>query len=198
MSHTAEVLQLITPQEDYVQIDYTDKPEEEQKERRTKFTQLARPRFKEIIQWIAEGQTDYSIAQKIGVHYNTFSSWKTEYNELADLYARAQDARNCLTMNSAFKRANGIRVHLKKQKVLTDGSVKDYIEEQYYPPDVPAMDLYFRNNMPDYKGPKDAGTIQITQNNFQLPEAKAKVADMLQEYKGLIELGVGEFQVVED
>lgn len=165
----------IAVQGEYVSVNYSDRTEESEPERKTKYNTLLRPRFKDIIKWIAEGNNDYSIAEKIGVHYNTFSRWKKEYVEFGDLYTRAQDARNCLTMNSAFKRANGIKTVLKKQKVLSDGSVKDYMEEQYFPPDVNAMDLYFRNNMPDYKGSKSVESGNITINNFHLPQLEQEL-----------------------
>lgn len=181
----------------YIDIDYADRPEEPETERRTKYNTLLKPRLNEVIRWIAEGNNDYSIAEKIGVHYNTFSRWKKEYVELSDLYARAQDARNCLTMNSAFKRANGIKATLKKQKVLADGTVKDYLEEQYFPPDVNAMDLYFRNNMDNYKGAKSVESGNNITVNFQLPEAKAKVEQLLSEREKRKAIDITAFEVTE-
>ena len=187
----------IIVQDKYISIDYADRQEDEQPERRTKYNTLLKPRFKEVIQWIAEGQTDYSIAEKIGVHYKTFSAWKSEYKELMELYTRAQDSRNCLTMNSAFKRANGIKAVLNKQKVLSDGSVKDYKEEQYFPPDVNAMDLYFRNNMGDYKGPKSVESSNITINNFQLPQLEQELAQIAEKRKSLEALLGVDYEVIE-
>ncbi len=187
---------LIKVADHYIDIDYSDRNEEEEPERRTKYNTLLKPRFKEVVQWIAEGCNDYSIAEKIGVHYNTLSRWKGEYKEFADLYARAQDARNCLTMNSAFKRANGIKVVLKKQKVLADGSVKDYLEEQYHAPDVNAMDLYFRNNMPGYIGPKSVEITNNTTNNFQLPELEQELQQLAEKRKSLeMQLNQGVWEI---
>ena len=188
---------LINVADHYIDMDYADRPEEAEPERRTKYSTLLKPRFKEVIQWIAEGQTDYSIAQKIGVHYNTFSSWKKEYSELADLYMRAQDARNCLTMNSGFKRANGIKAVLKKQKVLANGEVKDYLEEQYFPPDVNAMDLYFRNNMPGYIQSKQADSGQNITVNFQLPQLEQDLAQIAEKRKSLEALLHKDYEVIE-
>lgn len=181
----------------YIDMDYTDRPDEPEPERRTKYNTLLKPRFKEVIQWIAEGCTDYSIAEKIGVHYNTLSIWKKEYKEFSELYTRAQDARNCLTMNSMFKRGNGIKTVLKKQKVLANGEIKDYLEEQYYPPDVNAADLYFRNNMDGYIQAKQVETGQNITVNFQLPEARQKVEQLLTEREKLRAIDVASFEVVE-
>lgn len=192
-------LKLITPKNDYVTIDYTDRQEDTESERRTKYNTLLKPKFKEVLQMIAEGHNDYSIAEKIGVHYNTLSRWKKEYKEFGDLYVRAQDARNCLTMNSAFKRANGITVQLKKQKVLSDGTIKDYVEEQYFPPDVNAIDLYERNNNPDYKSAKaDTGNLTLIQNNFQLPELKQQLQQIEQELKKLETPMAVDVEVIDD
>lgn len=188
---------LIKVADHYIDMDYSDRNEEAEPERRTKYNTLLKPRFKEVIQWIAEGYTDYSIAEKIGVHYNTLSGWKKEYIEFGDLYARAQDARNCLTMNSMFKRGNGIKVVLKKQKVLADGTVKDYLEEQYHAPDVNAADLFLRNNDPEYKQAKQAETGQNITVNFQLPEARQKVEQLLTEREKLKAIDITGFEVVE-
>jgi len=188
---------LIKVADHYIDMDYSDRNEEAEPERRTKYNTLLKPRFKEVIQWIAEGYTDYSIAEKIGVHYNTLSGWKKEYLEFGDLYARAQDARNCLTMNSMFKRGNGIKVVLKKQKVLADGTVKDYLEEQYHAPDVNAADLFLRNNDPEYKQAKQVESGQNITVNFQLPEAKAKVEQLLTERQKARAIDITGFEVVE-
>jgi hypothetical protein len=187
---------LIKVTDHYIDIDYSDRNEEPETERRTKYNTLLKPRFNEVVQWIAEGMTDYSIAEKIGVHYNTLSGWKKEYLEFGELYTRAQNARNCLTMNSAFKRANGIKTVLKKQKVLSDGSVKDYLEEQYFAPDVNAMDLYFRNNMPGYIQSKQVESGNITINNFQLPQLEQELLQIAEKRK-LLEMQLGvDFEVV--
>ena len=188
---------LIKVADRYIDINYADRSEELEPERRTKYNTLLKPRFKEVVQWIAEGMTDYSIAEKIGVHYNTFSLWKKEYKELSELYTRAQDARNCLTMNSMFKRGNGIKVVLKKQKVLADGTVKDYLEEQYHAPDVNAADLFLRNNDPDYKQAKQVDSGQNITVNFQLPEAKAKVEQLLTERQKARAIDITGLEVVE-
>jgi hypothetical protein len=191
-------LKLITPQEDYVKIDYSDRPEENEPERRTKYNTLLKPRFNEVVQWIAEGNNDYSIAEKIGVHYNTLSRWKKENNEFAELYSRAQDARNCLTMNSMFKRGNGIRVHLKKQKVLANGDIKDYIEEQYFPPDVNAADLYLRNNDPEYRSARSVESGGNITFNFQLPQIQAELQKLDEQEKILqMQLNQGVYELKE-
>jgi hypothetical protein len=176
---------LIKVTDHYIDIDYSDQTEETETERITKYSTLAKPLFGKIIQWSAEGMTDYSIANQIGVHYKTLSRWKSEYEEFKELFTRAHDSRNCLTMNSAFKRANGIKTVLKKQKVLSDGSVKDYLEEQYFAPDVNAMDLFLRNNDPDYKQAKQVEITNNTMNNFQLPQLEQELQQIAEKRKWL-------------
>lgn len=188
----------IIVQDKYISMDYADRREDTEAERKTKYTQLAKPLFNKIIQWSAEGMNDYSIANQIGVHYKTLSRWKGEYEEFAELFVRAHDARNCLTMNSGFKRANGIKVVLNKQKVTKDGDVVDYKEEQYFPPDVNAMDLYFRNNMPGYIQAKQGEIGNITVNNFQLPQKQQELAQLDTEIQNLEALLGVDYKVIDE
>lgn len=164
-----------------------------------KYDSHVKPRLNEIYRWVKEGYTDYSIADSLGISPTTLIEYKKNYVEMIEVFTRARRERNNLVMNSMFKRANGEVLELNRFKVLGKGDIIPYTEEQYIPPDVNAADLYLRNNDPEYKSARtDPGGLTLIQNNFQLPEAKAEIARLLQEYKQLETLSAVEVQVIEE
>jgi DNA-binding CsgD family transcriptional regulator len=162
-----------------------------------KYDSHVKPRLKEIYEWVRDGCTDYSIAGNLGICHESLIKYKAEILELSSVYVRARAEYNRLTYNSMHKKANGITVEIKKQKVLNDGSVISFTEEQYIPPDVNAADLDLRNHDPDYKGPKAETGLTLIQNNYQLPEAKAEIARLLEEYRQLERLEAVDVEVME-
>jgi hypothetical protein len=152
----------------------------------TKYETHVLPRFKDILQWLKDGMTEYSIADKLGIARSTLTGYKSKYATFQSLYARAQDERNCLVMNSMYRKALGEKASLNKQKVTKDGDVIDIIEEVYIPPDVNAADLYLRNNDDKYKSAKsDVGNMTLIQNNFQLPQVTQQIKLLEEELKRL-------------
>jgi hypothetical protein len=152
----------------------------------TKFETHVLPRLKDILQWLKDGMTEYSIAEQLGVSRTTLVDYKSKYLTFRTLYLRAQDERNCLVMNKMYSKATGERVSLLKQKLDKFGTVVDIKEEQYIPPDVNAADLFLRNNSDSYKSAKtDTAGGSITINNYQLPELEAKRAEILSEIQKL-------------
>jgi hypothetical protein len=144
------------------------------------------PRLDEIEEWIKEGYTDYSIADSLGICHASLIEYKKSQIELIETYRRARTEYNRLTYNSIHKKANGMKVQIKKQKVLNDGSVVEYTEEQYIPPDVNAADLDLRNHDEDYKSAKsEPGNLTLIQNNFQLPQLEAKLQQIAEKRKQL-------------
>lgn len=155
------------------------------------------PRIAEIEQWVKDGYTDYSIADNLGIGQNTLIEYKKNNSEIIEAYQRARTHRNALVMNKMFQKATGEKVALNKQKLDKFGDVHDLIEEMYIPPDVNAADLFLRNNDPDYKGAKQVESGNITINNFQLPEARQKVEQLLTEREKLKAIDITGFEVVE-
>ena len=141
------------------------------------------PFLDDILQWLKDGMTEYSISEKLGIHYNTFARYRNQYNVLSELYARAMKERNCLVMHKMFERAIGYEhpdlfIAQNKGEIVKEEIIK------HYPPDVNAADLYLRNNDPDYKSAKSEG-VTLIQNNFQLPQLQAEIQKLEQELKSL-------------
>jgi hypothetical protein len=148
-----------------------------------KYETHVKPRLNEIYEWLVKGNTDYSIADNLGICHESLIKYKDEYLELSSLYARARTERNKLVMNKMFLKATGEKVQLRKQKATKDGDILDLTEEQYIPPDVNAADLFLRNNDPDYKSAKSIEINNNTTNNYQLEDLEAKRKQILDEIK---------------
>ena len=155
------------------------------------------PRIAEIEQWVKDGYTDYSIADNLGIGQNTLIEYKKNNSEIIEAYQRARTHRNALVMNKMYLKASGEKITLNKQKLDKFGDVHDLIEEAYIPPDVNAADLFLRNNDPEYKQAKQVETGQNITVNFQLPEAKAKVEQLLTERQKARAIDITGFEVVE-
>ena len=162
-----------------------------------KYESHVEPYLDKVYKWVREGNTDYSIADNLGISYISLIRYKKEYDNLASLYTRATGERNRLVMNKMFLRASGEKVTLLKQKATKDGDILDLKEETYIPPDVNAADLFLRNNDPEYKQAKQVETGQNININFQLPEARQKVEQLLTERQKAKAIDITSLEVVE-
>src|SRR5574344_540970 len=149
-----------------------------------KYETHVEPHLDKIFEWLKTGYTDISICEQLGIHQNTWMRYKDNHSILGELYTRARAHRNALVMNKMYERATGYQhpdlfIAQNKGEIVKEEIIK------HYPPDVQAADLFLRNNDPDYKGPKSVESGNITINNFQLPEARQKVEQLLTEREKL-------------
>jgi hypothetical protein len=94
-----------------------------------------------------------------------------------------------------FKKAAGEKVRVEKAKVLNNGEIIEYTEEQYIPPDVNAADLYLRNNSDEYKNAKaEIGGLTLIQNNINLPQLQEQLKQIEDELKRLDDIDVTEVE----
>lgn len=163
-----------------------------------KYDNHVKPYLQEIKQWIQEGYTDYSIADKLMVTPQSFCEYKKKYVELIECYTQAQAERNSLVMNKMFAKSTGIKERIKKQKVLNNGSVVEFEEEIYVPPCHNASDLFLRNNDPAYKGAKDIGNVTLNQYNFNRPQLERELQKLNNELKQLESVETTDVQVIDD
>lgn len=168
------------------------------------------PRLDEIYEWMKAGYTDDSIAKSLSIGYSTWMKYKAEIVELKEVATRARLHKSCLVMNAQYEKAKGIKEKVPKafklKEIIYDDKGKkqseiehlEYGEEYIYvPPDVNAADLFLRNNDPSYKSAKSAEIGNITVNNFQLPEAKAKVEQLLSEREKRRAIDITGLEVIE-
>ena len=164
-----------------------------------KYETHVKPRLDEVLEWVKQGYTDYSIADSLDVGYSTWMKYKAEIVELQEVYTHARTHKNALVMNKMFQRACGEKVTLLKQKATKDGKIVDLKEEQYIPPDVNAADLYLRNNDPEYRSAKmDLNSLTLVQNNYNLDDLEAKRLEILKELKRLESTTDADFKVIDD
>ena len=140
----------------------------------TKFHTHVKPRLAEILTWLKQGFTEYSISDKLGICQDTWAEYKKHYPELSELYARATSERNNLVMNSMYSKATGDIVSIKQEKMTKDGAIVVLNSEIYTPPDVNAADLYLRNRMPGYVQAKQDTGANVTVT-VQLPAIQAEL-----------------------
>lgn len=162
-----------------------------------KYESHVEPYLDKIYEWVREGNTDYSIADNLGISYISLIRYKKEYDNLASLYTRATGERNRLVMNKMFSKATGEKVTLIKQKLDKEGFVHDLEEDMYIPPDVNAADLFLRNNDPDYKSAKSVDSGQNITVNFQLPQLEQDLAQIAEKRKTLEALLHKDYEVIE-
>lgn len=106
------------------------------------------------------GFTLEQIAFAIGVSkqslYTTSEEWEQFRAQLnAIKWAKKRDEINDVKKALA-KTSTGFKVRLKKERVMSDGSIIQYTEEQYVKPSPQAQEFYLTNNAPDeYKKTPD-------------------------------------------
>src|SRR5690606_25379125 len=105
--------------------------------------------------------------------------------ELAETITRARQAAGQLLLNKQFAAGCGQKVTVRKQKPLKDGTIVEFEEEQYIPPNVQAAEFWARHMMPDYVPPKQADTTKNINVNFQLDNWEQKRREILAEIKRL-------------
>ena len=174
-----------------------------------KYESHVEPRLNEILEWLKQGYTDYSIADSLGIHQNTWMRYRDNYSILNDLYIRARTHRNRLVMNAQFEKAKGIKEVIKKPiklkrvkyvdgKRFSEEETIEYADEMLYvPPDTNAADLFLRNNDPDYKQAKQADSGQNITVNFQLPQLEQDLAQIAEKRKSLEALLHRDYEVIE-
>jgi hypothetical protein len=173
----------IATQETTTAIEATDR------EKTDKYVALVEPRLQDILKWKSEGMNDYSIAEKLGIHYNTLTKYKAAQHELSDLYIQAQDKRNCLVVNAVFKRAIGYDY----EETTTEADKLTKTVTKHVPGDVNAQKFHLINRDSEHWQPENRiENSHIIINNFQLPQLEADLAQIAEKRKALeLQLGVG-------
>ena len=150
-----------------------------------KYESHVRPYLDDIYDWISQGITEKSIYGKLSISHQAWIKYKDKYTELAETITRARQAAGQLLLNKQFAAGCGQKVTVRKQKPLKDGTIVEFEEEQYIPPNVQAAEFWARHLMPDYVPPKQADTTKNINVNFQLEDWEQKGREILDEIKRL-------------
>ena len=136
-----------------------------------------------IESWVAEGQTDKEIAEKLGIPYSTFRRYKREKSELKAAIAQGNDKKNDNVIQALYKNCTGYKyyeetpVKVKEEVIADDGTtvlVKERVEvksiKKYKPPDLAAQ-KYWLNNRDKTKWQDDPHKVT---NDKKLTKLKEK------------------------
>lgn len=136
-----------------------------------------------IESWVAEGQTDKEIAEKLGIPYSTFRRYKREKSELKATIAQGKDKKNDNVIQALYKNCTGYKyyeetpVKVKEEVIADDGTtvlVKERVEvksiKKYKPPDLAAQ-KYWLNNRDKTKWQDDPHKVT---NDKKLTKLKEK------------------------
>lgn len=136
-----------------------------------------------IESWVAEGQTDKEIAEKLGIPYSTFRRYKKEKSELKVAIAQGKDKKNDNVIQALYKNCTGYKyyeetpVKVKEEVIADDGTtvlVKERVEvksiKKYKPPDLAAQ-KYWLNNRDKTKWQDDPHKVT---NDKKLTKLKEK------------------------
>ena len=150
-----------------------------------KYESHVKPYLDDIYDWISQGMTEKSIYGKLSISHQAWIEYKDKYTELAETITRARQAAGQLLLNKQFAAGCGQKVTVRRQKPLKDGTIVEFEEEQYIPPNVQAAEFWARHMMPDYVPPKQADTTKNINVNFQLADWEQQRREILAEIKRL-------------
>lgn len=98
--------------------------------------------------WARDGLTNEDIAKNMGVNPKTLYDWIKKQPSFEEALRLGKEPADRKVENALFNRAVGFKEVVKKVKVLQDGTIVDYEEEVYYPPDTTAQIFWVKNRKP--------------------------------------------------
>ena len=150
-----------------------------------KYYTHVKPRFEEIEQWVANGATQENVAKKLGISQRSLTSYLKDFADFASLYKKGQidlvaELRGALiTKSLGFSKTTKKAMKCKTidykdgKKVQEREEVIFYDEEEYFPPDVAALNLALKNY--DKKNwANDPQMLELKKKELKLKE---KIAD---------------------
>lgn len=120
--------------------------------------------FKLLAELIAEGYTDAQVAKFYGVSRITIGNWKSNHEEIRQVWADNQALPIAKVVRSLYEAANGYELMETKTFVSEGRILKEEVLKKV-PPDTRAA-IFFLTN----KDPKNWKTV-VTQRNEEVPPA---------------------------
>ena len=135
--------------------------------------------------WSRDGYTLQDIANKIGISYSIFRSWKAKYPEIRQALSKGAEIVDYKVENALLKSALGYRTKEVKITTLMQGGkvvqqMKE-VTEKDQAPNVTACQVWLYNRLPDkWKKNRDAilevdeedKTIQVVVKRAEKPEGQ--------------------------
>lgn len=145
-----------------------------------------------IESWVADGQTDKEIAEKLGMSYSTFRRYKSQNTDLKSAIAQGKDKKNDSVVQALYKNCIGYKYYEEvptkvKVEVLADDGETVLVKEEvkissvkkYKGPDLNAQ-KYWLNNRDKAKWQEDPNKVANDKKLTKLKEKEvnSKVIDM--------------------
>lgn len=102
-----------------------------------------------IAQWCRNGMTRADVAQALGIHASTLSSWGKKLPSLKTALEQGSDIADTTVENALYRRAVGFPYEERVDTEMTDGRVKVKRYTRYMPADVTACIYWLKNRKPD-------------------------------------------------
>jgi len=111
--------------------------------RRTKYSKKMLRLAEELAR---KGNNNREIAQKLGIHEDTFYTWLKKYSEFSETIKKAREEYAIPEIEGAlFKKATGYWI--EETKIRPDGKIETI--KKYIPPDTTAIIFFLKNRAPE-------------------------------------------------
>ena len=122
--------------------------------RKSKYQTCVKPKFEEIKEWFANGDTDIIVAKKLGIAESTFYEYLEKYPEFSKAVYEAKNiTRKTQLEETLYRRATGYMVQETKTTKRTNYNGEISIEEtttsRHIPADVGALKFILVNQFGD-------------------------------------------------
>jgi hypothetical protein len=109
--------------------------------RKEKYSTYVKPYLDKIIEWISEGENEYNIANKLGVHPDSFVEYKKKYSELSESIMAGKQNLLLTLRKSLYKKANGFEyIETRREVKRGDQAYKKVTRiKKYVVPDTQAL-----------------------------------------------------------
>ena len=138
--------------------------------RKDKYLTHIKPRFNDIEKWLNEGAEQKKIAERLGIAYSTWNTYKTRHPEFAELCNKPREGLIQDLRSALVKRALGATYRTRKTYVKenADGSTSSYTEvvESETPPDTTA--IFGALHLHDPEHIKDKKNFELKKQELEL------------------------------
>ena len=168
--------------------------------RPSKYEAMIVPRFGEIENWLRNGFKEKEVAQKLGISWPTFCSYKNKYPEFLNLVKKSRENLVGEVKSAIFRRATGFTYTEKKtiieyeefdddlKKVLADMGldvntlgqrkmVRTEIYEKQALPDPASCMILLKQWAKDEGWTNDPQTLEIRRQELELKKQKLEQED---------------------
>ena len=154
--------------------------------RKSAYEEKIKPRFSEIAEWVRNGATEKSIANRLGISRKTFMKYKALESDLVTLLKSNREVAVNEIENSMYRAATGewqtVRKYVKCKRIEYENGHKAqefeemvaYDEEVYFPPNMTAA-IYLLKHWGKERGyTNDPQTLELKKQELQLKKEIAE------------------------